>query len=1081
MIRFLYHGGTLPARNTIVSLIRQELAAGRKAVLLVPEQESADVERRMLEELPPAAQLSFEVLNFSRLANRTFRVLGGLSYRAATPPVAALMMWRTLVALSGDLLLYGKDAACSSAFCDKMLATHAQMKAYGISPEILLETAKKLSPEEPLAKKLTDIATVLSAFESDLSVRYDDASDDLSRLFDLLSGKEGQALFSETSVFVDSFTDFTKQELNILNALMRAAPDFTVSFPLSSPEERGVHLSLPLATHRKLKRMAEELDIPIKIAYPTEVEEETAVTYLAKNLFSPDAAPMTDALTKSGAVRLCRATSPFEEATHAVSVIHRLVREGAHYRDIAIVVRSADKWRGILDAALEREGIPFFLSEKTDVSVRPLMKMILEIFFIKLYDWRTEDVIEYVKTGLCGVTEDDADVFEEYLSVWKPRGARAFAAPFTKNPDGYTDTLSTRGKNILDIANRVRETLTAKLSPFFAALDKAPNARACCQALAKLLDTLHIPDTLQNEAKAALAAGERREAEELSRLYGVVLDALEGIADAIGDDVLSPEEFYRAITIVFSRTDIGSIPTAADEVTLGEASMMRAGHPRFVLILGLNEGEFPKNVRDDGLIDGMEKERLEDLGLSLPQNEADLSSAEFFYVFRAFSSPREALFLSSSDFSATGAALAPSIAFERAKFLLGMEETPRFDTANPRSYVYTPQGALEHFDAFRAADADKLRALLEERGVAAAKMLTRPAVQKHDEISKDAAERLFKERAISPTQLEKFAGCRFAYYCQYVLRLREEADDAFDSSAVGTVVHAVLERFFRRLLEKGIPFGECDKKMRRELIGKLSQEYLADLTEKGYTPSPRTLALYTRAEMMADVAAASVLEELKNGDFSPVALEYVLKDAALKNGNTTVTLAGKIDRVDLWKDPSGRVFVRVVDYKTGDITFSSEALQEGFSMQMPLYLFSLCRTKNAELCRLAGLPEDTEFLPAAVTYLSAKVSSEQTLGSKDPEAALDDAVARIKRSGVLLGDDAVYTALNKGKAKNGCEIWNARDFADMFDTLEKSVSRIYDDMKSGAATAEPHAHGKELPCQYCSFKAICRLAIPARR
>ena len=81
MIRFLYGAGSAETRGRLEASIREDLASGAKALLIVPEQETVSVERRMLETLPASAQLSFEVLNFSRLANRTFRTLGGLSYR----------------------------------------------------------------------------------------------------------------------------------------------------------------------------------------------------------------------------------------------------------------------------------------------------------------------------------------------------------------------------------------------------------------------------------------------------------------------------------------------------------------------------------------------------------------------------------------------------------------------------------------------------------------------------------------------------------------------------------------------------------------------------------------------------------------------------------------------------------------------------------------------------------------------------------------------------------------------------------------------------------------------------------------
>ena len=65
--------------------IMADAACGREAYLIVPEQKTYLAERRYTKILPPAAQLCFEVLNFTRLANKIFRQYGGLSIIISTP------------------------------------------------------------------------------------------------------------------------------------------------------------------------------------------------------------------------------------------------------------------------------------------------------------------------------------------------------------------------------------------------------------------------------------------------------------------------------------------------------------------------------------------------------------------------------------------------------------------------------------------------------------------------------------------------------------------------------------------------------------------------------------------------------------------------------------------------------------------------------------------------------------------------------------------------------------------------------------------------------------------------------------
>jgi ATP-dependent helicase/nuclease subunit B len=178
----------------------------------------------------------------------------------------------------------------------------------------------------------------------------------------------------------------------------------------------------------------------------------------------------------------------------------------------------------------------------------------------------------------------------------------------------------------------VREAVVPPLVSLFSALNNAKCVTDLCRAIFDFLNILDIPEKLRKQAHEQLQAGERREAEELSRLYNVTVDALESISAAMGDRPMSVAEYADALKLVFSHTDIGSIPTSADEVTIGSASMLRADHPRFVLIAGLNDGVFPATVKDDGLLGEADCRRLTELGIEFPSGNEKKMSDELFYA-----------------------------------------------------------------------------------------------------------------------------------------------------------------------------------------------------------------------------------------------------------------------------------------------------------------------------------------------------------------------------------------------------------------------------------------------------------------
>lgn len=1107
MIRFLYKAQSKETKTHLSDLIRQSLSQGKEVLLLVPEQETVTTERRMLVELPQSAQLSFEVVNFSRLANRVFRKVGGHHWHTATPAVRSLLMWRTMRHLSPFLQQYAEQAT-QSKLCDMMLDVATRCRAHCIQAEALLQISENMDEGDPMKAKLLDLGTVLGTFEAELSARFDNGDDDLDRLADILHS-DGEALFGNTDIFVDSFTDYTGQEIAVLRALMASAGCVSFTFPQSGAGADGLHLSSAVRTHKHLKRIADELSLEILTYSPASTRPDSAKGYLAENLFCMGAEPAPLALLEQSDVTLIECSDPFSEAEAAAAEIHRLVREGCRYRDIAVILRDANSTVGILDNVLEREGIPFFLSEKTDITVRPLVKLILLALRIQISAFRDEDVIAYLKTGLCGIPADDINCFEEYVRVWHPRGEGQYRIPFDRNPDGFSPSESARAKRILETANRVREALFPPLQHFFAALKDAPGATGKCRALYAFLQELQISERLKSEAAGRLAAGERREAEELARLYSVTIDALENLSKALEEEPLSVSDFADALRLLFSHTDMGSIPTSSDEVTVGSASMLRADSPRFVLALSLNEGVFPQNVSDDGLLSDVEKARLKEFGIELPSSRAERASDELFYIYRTFLAPTDALYLSYCKASTAGGALTPSIAITRAKTLLCDPKVRLFEAEPAISHIYTPAGALDRFSELPTEHRKEIGEILTAREIPAAKTLSLPVVDPKAAISEQSAAELFREKRLSPSHLESFASCRFAYYCERVLSLREEKHASLAASETGNFIHYVLERIppiIKKYLAERLPYTEerprklqerapeleeilspaQQEKMRGE-IRAICTDYRRTLEEKCGKLTPRAGALMDRLTLLSEIISVSMLREFADSDFETVATELDLREIGrsctlpMQNGDV-LPLTGKVDRLDIWRKPDGGAYLHVVDYKTGTRTFSPSDIPHGISLQMPLYLAALCNRAYPFLNRALHLPLNTVLQPAGVTYFSSAISTENTRCIYTKEAATRRAADSLKRSSMLLQSLLHETSHSADPAIVGSArskaitLTDAESFQRMFEDLGKTVSRLSGEMSRGLASAAPNPNAKQSPCQYCRFAAICRTA-----
>lgn len=1086
MIRFLYEAGSPGTTARLTEYIRKATEGGGSAILLVPEQETVSAERRMVTLLPPKAQLSFEVLNFTRLANRTYRALGGLNRANESPAAEILAFYRALRELAPALLQYGGNTAENPRFAERLFAAKGAFSASLITPENLLQTADTLGNDDALGRKLHDLGTVFSTAAGFLQELYGAKRDELTRLPEVLSGG-GEALFSSTHLFVDSFTDFTAEELAILAVLFRITPEVTVTLPHPAPGAEGLAFLSATRTEEKLRRFAGLAEKPVFFEAEPDKKPTDVLSFVRKHLFDMTASPAPLSFADGGGqLTLTQCRNPLAESEHAAAVIHRLIRNGARYREITVVVRDVAAYTGILDAVFEKEGIPCYLSAKSDLAAKPLLSLILSALRIIRYGYRPEDIIGYLKTGLCGVTPDEVNFAEEYLGVWKLRGKTAYSAEFTKNPDGLSPERSARGERILAGAEAVRKVFYPPIAALEEDLKSAGSAAEQVGAIFRLLTVLNVREQLKNEAMARLSAGERREAEELSRLFAVATETLETAAQILGDGTCTVKELQDALSLAFAHTDIGTIPTSADEVTIGSAALLRADHPAYVLVLGLCEGSFPQNVAKDNLLSGEERERMEELGLALSGDEDGAASDELFYVWRAFTAPEKHLWLSYPAVSSSGKAATPSIAVNRIRTLFPSLPEEIYEAENPLSHIYSVSALEEHFSECAPGDRAVLEKILREELPQSPVLSGTPVTDTAASVPPALADTLFSHREISPSGLEKYAGCRFAYYCSSVLKLREEPDDTFSGAEVGTYIHFILEKAIGKMREAG-GAGKFPEDAIDRLILDISTEYRKKLTAATGELTPRAEALFARLLLLAGIVVRGLFAEFRDSLFTPAFLELSLKTfgeppVVSLSGGRTVPLTGKADRVDFWKAEDGKAYFRVVDYKTGEHKFDPEGVRHGASMQMPLYLMALCRNAHPLLCEKLGLPRDTAFYPAGITYVTVGVKSETTDSATSRETALEKAISRITRSGVVLADEQVQHALTlsgnpqilgNGTRKKAPTL-DMPGFDGLFEDLSLAVGELTDNMKAGLADAKPRVYAGRKPCEYCPFGAICR-------
>lgn len=1100
MIYFIYGASGYGKTSALLSYIEKDVNNDKKAFILVPEQETVAVERNILSVFPAKAQLNLEVLNFSRLCNQIFRTYGGLSYDVATKGIKSLLMWNNLRELSPLLEEYKFADVTDFSLTEKMLSAVKELKAYNIPPTKIEASSEKIPKDSALYSKIRDISLIYAAYTNKLSESFSDSSDDISHAVDIL--KENN-FFAGTNVYIDSFVGYTEQELQMISRIFDLAENVYITVGIPTPYDASIHFESLKNTVLKLKKLVDGKaceEIFLTENHRTSSEE---LKYLEKNLWHFEAQKFVPSENSKRSIFLYLCETPYSEAELAASEISKLIRNGTKYSEIAIIVRDTEKYRGILDTTLEKYNIPFFMSEKTDLMTKPLAKYIFSALKIKETNWRLQNVISHLKTGFSDIDPYEIDIFEDYASTWNINGNRFFDEYWTMNPDGYSEMLTERGKRILKTANSVKERFIPRLSLYFARLDAAETVSEMCRATIDFLKDSRITEKVRELYAKNIEYGNKKAAAEDLQLYQITLDILYQFSSVMGEEKLNFSEFSAALALMFSESDIGTIPTAADEVIIGSASMLRTGKIKCAIILGLNEGEFPQAVKENGIFSDADKEILSGLDINLSADSNIRAVEELYFLYRSMTSPKDTLILTCSAASSSGKSQRPSVVFERINQLFGYKSQNE-KTLSPLDRIWSREVAAEYYPKIRNSETGEIvKEVLSD--IPNTNFISRPDIpisQEECTVSKEIADKIFGERMLmSHSRLEKYVKCGFDYYCSYVLKLRENKKAVFQLNDMGSFVHAILERFMREITADGtlnlsLSDDEIEKVLERSITA-----YLTELLGESYAVSNRTKHLFLRLRKLSLFLIGNLMKEFKDSSFYPAYFELPIgfsgncKIEALTfelNDGATVSLRGFVDRVDLYRQ-DGNVYVRVIDYKTGSKEFSLNDVRQGLNMQLLLYLFTICKTENQEVKKEFGCSDNGEILPAGIQYLSSNIKtvsfdeflSDETINSKIEK--------NLNRTGLFLYDKDVLTAMNHDlnpdilsgvKVKNdeimGKALASKESFDMIFDELSQTIIKIAQSMRDGVANPKPLIHSGSSPCNYCKMSALCRSAIKTR-
>jgi len=1045
--------------------------------LLVPEQYSHEAMREMCAVCGDSMSLYADVLSFTDLARRLEGEVGGGGKPWLDKGGKLLCMALATEALHSRLRVCA-GAHRRAELQTMLISAVDELKSACISPEQLFEASQK--SEGTLSEKLSDLALVMEAYDAVVANGHAEPSDRMTFLAELI---EKSGIDKMHHYYIDGFTDFTVQESRVIEALLRKNADVTLCLGCDDLFDGSEIFELSRRTARHFLAFCKESGIQTDcVEFKAQSAKKEALSVFSDELFR-----YSSEKRDCDCIELYSATGIASECELAAAKALELTRgKSCRRRDIAIAVRGYDDYRETLEGVFARCGVPLYHTRKSELLSKPLPTLIASAYEIIGSGWETDDILSYLRTGLAGLSFEECDKLENYALLWQLHGSA-----WTKNedwrmhPEGFSGKFDDAANELLTDINVLRRKVSAPLLRFSEMCAEADTARLQAEALAELLENLSLAETLADKSSYMTECGRGAEAQEYAQLWEICVNALEQCVAVLGDTETDTDAFGRLFTTMLSRYDVGSIPASLDSVTAGELDRMRRRNIKHLIILGASDSRMPRVEGEGGMFSDDERKRLTELDIDLGGSGEDALWREFSLIYNCVTLPSESLTVCFSSTGSSGEEERPSFVMSRAEKLFGLEIKP-VDMARIRMSCASSVTELAAVSLHGGGVIEKSAAeYLNEAEPERLNMLRSAAEMTRGRLSPDSVRSLYGDRLrLSASKIDRFASCRFSYFMKYGLKAKPREAAGFNPPEMGTFMHYILENTAIEVRERGGFATVTDEELSVICEGFIAQyvrEKLNDFRDK----TPRFEYLFRRLTKEVRTVVLDMAAELRVSDFEPLSFELDfeketrLPPLIIGEGEDSLRLTGIADRVDGWVH-DGKLYIRVVDYKTGRKAFSLSDVWYGMGLQMLLYLFSL--GKNGD--KLYGAKD---IIPAGVLYAPAREVFIPTKTDMSDAEILKERQKSLRRSGLILSDPEVINAMEHGEAPQyipvkfkggeptGDSLATAERLGLLSEHIQKTLCDMASELRRGSIAADPYYRGQqENACINCDYLSACR-------
>ena len=1110
-LRFYFGPSGSGKSHRIYEEIMQRAAQepGRNFLIIVPDQFTMQTQKDLVMHSDRGGILNIDVLSFGRLSHRILEEVGTKEMPVLDDTGKSLVLQKIAADLKEQLPAMG-SLLHKQGYIHEVKSAISEFMQYGISTQDMDKLIASAEKRGALAMKLRDLKTLYRGFQDyirDHFITTEETLDVLRR--SLVKSK----ILPDSVVVFDGFTGFTPIQNRLIQELMRVCEETIVTVTIGEEEDpyqmdgeqKLFHLSKK--TVADLVKLAAETevtrgeDVFVK-GGPNRFTEAPALCYLEQNLFRYQYEPYTEKLCE---IRMFEALSPREEVHQTALYIRKLIREeGLTYRDIAVVIGDLEGYASYVETEFGQLEIPCFLDRTRGIVLNPMIEYIKSALQLYIRDFSYDTVFHFLRSGMADISREEIDELENYVIRTGARGYRTYSRLFTRKTEemqqgsGQEDT--ERAEETMERLNRIRQQFADTVE----ILHMAPRAKAgeYVDHLYDFLEQNQVQQKLLNYQQQFEQEGDLAKAREYAQIYRLVMDLLDQIYELLGEEEISLQEFADILEAGFGEITVGTIPQNVDRIVVGDMERTRLKQVKVLFFLGVNDGNIPKNASKGGIISDMDREFLIESGTEMAPSPRQQMYIQRLYLYLNMTKPSERLYLSYAKVNSDGKGIRPSYLIDTVRKLFpqlaveypqnrsrleqieGRQEGARYLAEELREYADGTLREEERQDFY-------LMYCAYEADPEGRDRLTAAAFRRYKEsgLSRIVARALYgRQLENSVSRLETYAACACRHFLQYGLSLQEREEFGFEVSDMGNVYHAVLENFAGKLAESGRTWWDFDENFATQAIKEAVEGYAATYGETVLHSSARNEYAITRMSRILTRTVLTLQQHLKQGSFQPDDYELSFRFAEDLDSihvdlseEEKMHLQGRIDRIDVSEDAE-HVYVKVIDYKSGNKKFDLAALYYGLQLQLVVYM-------NAAMELESRKHPDKEIVPAALLYYHIDDPTIETPVELTQEQINEEILTKLRMNGVVNSDPAVVERLDRflqdkskvipvEKKKDGSfsarsGILSREELHVVSAYVDTKIREIGREILDGKIAANPYEKGNEEACTYCAYKKVC--------